>query len=93
MKLTAIFPSSMQPFDEVILHLDVLALVVEDRVLAELNRRFVVQAGDERICPVEIAEELPKPYALACHCGGSDVHSKENSEMTFCFRYCQDTGQ
>lgn len=57
-----------------IVHLNVLALVVEDWVLAELNLRFVVheQAGDERICPEEIAKELPKPYALACHCG-SDV--------------------
>jgi hypothetical protein len=53
--------------DKVVMHLDVLATVVEHGVLAQLDCRLVVhvQISNEGISPQQIAKQTAEPYSLA----------------------------
>lgn len=63
--------------DVVEARVNVFAPAMEDRILAELNCRLIVDVdvGDAGCSPVEAAKQPSQPDALARRCRGCDVFS------------------
>jgi hypothetical protein len=72
--------------DKVVMHLDVLATVVEHGVLAQLDCRLVVhvQISDEGISPQQIAKQTAEPYSSVATAMYSDSQDDIGGRVALC---------